>query len=1025
MKKILCGFLSLGLVFTGDAYARCEYNPFEWVESGNRYGVIGNPSVPVSHEVCKREGGPGVKSCYIKCHGTTWKFDGATHCESGYELKGDKCEKKAPASTPVPASTPAPKQNYGTGVCAETKYTLPKGGDSAYDDYLYTSTAKYEKRKEGQTVTAYVCGQGYCKVNETMRLKNAAIGSGAGKSDAVYKCVNVPDSDRTGYGWQATAVDSYCSVGKNKFKYNKTLKLYEYNGKYCAEINEVKEVANVLNINQTNIVQNITANVNIDVTEVYNITVKNVKINKKLSASDIAKIQKMINKSEAEIRKDLAAIGAVVEELQADVNQLQREQFWDDLTNSFQNARLNGLTRQMRNMKAQLKTKVNEDQVMDLINGAIKDMELTDEQVAQVKQMIEASARKTKMDINKINSRLNSLSWRVTKNEAQIAWVRFYNNLRNNSQDRQIQSLGDKLADMEKKMLTEKDVEDLIEAELKTARLNRTQLQQVRTQISVATRGLKIKLDRLTKRVDELEAELDAVKSDLTKVKVQTWFDRLKNNFINKSQDQKIKSLGNQIDRLKKDIKERPTEDEVMDMIQDAIDSAELNDTQLAQVKSMIDSEISALGGDVQKLRKRLNGLSVRVAKLEVRMWWNEVQDKVQSFKIDKLNRKMRSMQSQINDKMSEDQVMDLIEEALSEAELSETQTKQVEAMIRESARKAHARMDKIDNRLNRLSQKLLKVQWDVFKLKGKLALVDFENDVRYKALRAKDAKFDKAIKGINADIKSIEKQLDSKISQAEARRLIQTSVDNAVAELGNDLSAEIQATFNQIVQDLNNVVAELVGEIESRLAKVEADVAALQAENQVLLSKIASLQSLSASQRSQINSLRAEIAKKTTAEEVVALILENTQSLSDGQKQEVVALIIEYTQKLSAGQKAQVEALIASYVDPQIKQLNADVSKVRQQEVARDKINSAMSVLNAFASGADVSVWKNAEGKFNTARLASDTTAGVVLGTAGGLISNSIIKKNQIKKGFEDINCSVGGQVVSNYADEFMVGMQ
>ena len=141
--------------------------------------------------------------------------------------------------------------------------------------------------------------------------------------------------------------------------------------------------------------------------------------------------------------------------------------------------------------------------------------------------------------------------------------------------------------------------------------------------------------------------------------------------------------------------------------------------------------------------------------------------------------------------------------------------------------------------------------------------------------------------------------------------------------------------------------------------------------------------------------------------------------------KQEVVALIIEYTQKLSAGQKAQVEAMIASYVDPQIKQLNADVSKVRQQEVARDKINSAMSVLNAFATGADVRVWKNAEGKFNTARLASDAAAGVVLGTAGGLISNSIIKKNQIKKGFDDVKCSVGGQIVSDYADEFVVGVQ
>ena len=904
------------------------------------------------------------------------------------------------------------------GACVETTYTLPKGGDSSYDDYLYASTAKYEKRKEGQTVRAYVCGQGYCKVGETQRLSNAAIGSGAAKADAVYKCVNVADADRTGYGWQATVVDAYCSVGKGKFKYNSALKLYEYNGKFCKEIDEVKEMANVLNVNQTMIVNNVTTNVAIDMTEVYNVTIKKVKINKKLSASDIKKIQKMINKSEEEIRKELKSMNIAIDELQADVRELKADQFWDDLVNSLQNAKLNRMARTLRGVKSELKTKVNEEQVMDLINNTIKDMELTDEQVQQVQKMIEASARKTNMDINKINAKMRGMNWRITKNEAQIAWVRFYNNLRNNSQDRQIKNLGDKLADMEKEMLTEADVENLIEAELKTARLSRTQLQQVRNMISMATVGLKIKLNRLTKRVDELEAEVAEVRSDLTKVKVQTWINGIIQNLKNNRFEKSIKAL-------QKGLKERPTEDEVMDMIQDAIDEAELSDTQLKQVKSLIDKEISKLGGDVQKLRKRLNGLSIRVAKLEARMWWNEMQDKFQNLKIDRLNHKMKDLQGQINEKMDEEQVMDLIEEALADAELSDEQTKQVEEMIRASAKKANARMDRIDRRISKLAQRIRKVEWDVFKLKGQLALVDLENDVRYKVLRAKDKRLDKAITKINTEIKSIEKQLDSKISREEAHRLIQNAVDSAVAELGANLTAEIQSAFNQIVQDLNNVIAELVGQIESRLAKVEADVLALQEQNAILLNNIANLQSLSAAQRNQINALRAEVAKKTTAEEVVALIMENTKTLSEGQRTEVVALIAEYTKTLSEGQKAQVEAMIAAYVDPKIQQINADVAKVRQQEDARDKIDSAMSVLNAFAGGADVSVWKNAEGKFNTARLASDATAGVVLGTAGGLISNSIIKKNQIKKGFEDINCSVGGQVVSNYADEFMVGMQ
>ena len=69
-----------------------------------------------------------------------------------------------------------------------------------------------------------------------------------------------------------------------------------------------------------------------------------------------------------------------------------------------------------------------------------------------------------------------------------------------------------------------------------------------------------------------------------------------------------------------------------------------------------------------------------------------------------------------------------------------------------------------------------------------------------------------------------------------------------------------------------------------------------------------------------------------------------------------------------------------------------------------------------------EANVWRDEQGKFNTARLISDSVAGVVLGTAGGLITSSVIKKNQIKEGFEDIQCVVGGQTVANWGDEFIV---
>ena len=86
--------------------------------------------------------------------------------------------------------------------------------------------------------------------------------------------------------------------------------------------------------------------------------------------------------------------------------------------------------------------------------------------------------------------------------------------------------------------------------------------------------------------------------------------------------------------------------------------------------------------------------------------------------------------------------------------------------------------------------------------------------------------------------------------------------------------------------------------------------------------------------------------------------------------------------------------------------------------------IDSAKSVLDAAFSG-EGSVWKDKEGKFNKARLASDLTAGVVLGTVGGVVSGVVIKKKQIEKGFEALHCTVGGQKVADWGDEFMVGFR
>lgn len=105
----------------------------------------------------------------------------------------------------------------------------------------------------------------------------------------------------------------------------------------------------------------------------------------------------------------------------------------------------------------------------------------------------------------------------------------------------------------------------------------------------------------------------------------------------------------------------------------------------------------------------------------------------------------------------------------------------------------------------------------------------------------------------------------------------------------------------------------------------------------------------------------------------------------------------------------------------------NAYVKNPNLQLPANEKalfIIYALDIANGEFMG-HRSVWKSSNGSFNYARLASDSIAGVVLGTVGGIITSNVVKKNQIKGGFEDIMCTVGGQNVASWGDEFQVGVK
>lgn len=107
---------------------------------------------------------------------------------------------------------------------------------------------------------------------------------------------------------------------------------------------------------------------------------------------------------------------------------------------------------------------------------------------------------------------------------------------------------------------------------------------------------------------------------------------------------------------------------------------------------------------------------------------------------------------------------------------------------------------------------------------------------------------------------------------------------------------------------------------------------------------------------------------------------------------------------------------------------IREEITKCKSQQNASDlkkRIGDLASRISIDDWRKSLTVWKTKEGDFNKARLASDSIAGVVLGTAGGLITSKVVKKSQVKSGFEDVQCTIGGQKVADWGDEFTVGIQ
>lgn len=117
----------------------------------------------------------------------------------------------------------------------------------------------------------------------------------------------------------------------------------------------------------------------------------------------------------------------------------------------------------------------------------------------------------------------------------------------------------------------------------------------------------------------------------------------------------------------------------------------------------------------------------------------------------------------------------------------------------------------------------------------------------------------------------------------------------------------------------------------------------------------------------------------------------------------------------------------IAQMQQIQSQRAEQQVAQQAAQELQnlRSRIDGyAKTILDIEIAHADdkVAVWKNADGKFNTSRLLSDSIAGIALGTVGGLVVNKVVKDKHVETGFEEIGCAIDDERIADFDDVFVI---
>ncbi len=860
------------------------------------------------------------------------------------------------------------------GACDLTTDMLRSGGDAGYDDYLYADTQQRELRNEGKQGRAYLCGAGYCPVGTKKRLQNAAVGNAGIENDAVYECINTGSSNRTSYRWVPYPVQETCVVksvmeSRPASDVDGGNDLYRVGNAYCKK---VTNASNVTVDNRTNFWD--TANTFLSESGQNFRSVTSSTINGGVElvvnfSGNVTERFRIMTNGTVKITKQIAnaAADTIVGTLQTMTDGTVR--IFDSAGKTFVGAMeiaKDGTVKVLDNTGRVLET---------LSNNATRSYIAT-------LDFIETGIVEAGKTVRAISGDVRDVAVAGIDGGVQIT-----NTLVNGG--------------VETFRITKDGLVSVVDSS--------TQMVSATVE-SVAGGAVKISANMIDGAVRTFEIGTNGV----VKV-IQTGGDVIKQLSGDTVQNLKtligplntaITTAGGVIESVVKNgasvLKTGIVE---AGKTVRAI-SGDVRDVAVAGIKGGTEIVVNFSGNVTERFRIMKDG-TVQIIDTAGKTIVGTLQTMTDGT-VRIFDSAGKTFLGALN--IAKDGTIGVLNVG---GDVIKTISNNMTDAYKSTLQFFGARMDSFEATVQTAIKSAADTVGIAIQTAGNIVTTAMNNATDFAKHFTTEI-----VNGVQA--LQINKHRLGNLEE----RIAQCTTQEQVAALINQALKDAELSDAQCSQ-VQSMISDYAKRVNQQFMVIENSIAGLAAELAVQKQQIMETANRIEQLGGQYTVLAAQVRTKVNAKQVIELIGQHTQTFSDGQVKQLYAILDEYTKKLSDGQRNEVAGLIAQYVDPKFERVDARIDLEAKRRVAMDKVTSAMSVLNAFASGADVSVWKNQDGKFNTARLASDATAGVVLGTVGGLVSNKIVKKNQLKRGFEDVNCSVGGQIVADWADEFTVGVQ